>query len=903
MTELQFQDNPQRCRAENCLTCLSSTTFDHVGLGVAHIAPDGRILRANSSFRELGGYCDSELTGRDLHALLLPQLTNAENRQLESLARGEIERITSRKALRRADGTLVPVQLETAPLRHGDGRTRCLVVVATGPENRWSASDEFERIAKAISAETGPGFFRSLVYQLTTVLGIDFAFVAELRKGKVAMARTVAACDRGQFIPNFDYPLQGTPCEKVLEFGHCSFPAGVQRLFPHDADLRALEIESYIGVPLHDSRSERAGLLVLLHRAAVQNHERIESMLEIFAPRAAAELERKQAEEALRRRERDLSRAQQIAHVGNWNWDVRGGRIHGSEEAYRILGFEGRARPITPDELLAVVQAEDRALVRRALERARTGEEVVHANFRLHIGHDAARLIYIQAEGTINGRRGERALYGTIQDVTEREAATEELRKLWTAVEQSADQIAITDSRGNFEYVNRAFCDNTGYAHEELIGRSPSVLKSGEQPEEFYRDLWSTILSGHAFHGVFINRRKNGDVYHEEKTITPVRNRLGEIAHFIASGTDITERIRAEDEQARLREALRNAAAEWRMTFDTMDCPTLVTDAAGKLLRVNRSAASLLGLSPSSCVGRSLEEFIGVEPWTTAVDLLRRNPSGRERSTSVRVERRGGRVTWDVAVTHPAAEENRAILTLRDVSGVVQLQESLRRSETMSAMGELVAGVAHEVRNPLFGIAATLDAFDKAFRGRTDHERYLSVLRTELGRLNKLMQELLEYGKPVELRREQGFLGSAVARAVAGCSPVTNEARVSIRNDVPASHGSMNLDESRLVQVFCNLLENAIQHSAPGAEVSIVPSPAPEGWVGCAIRDRGAGFRPDDLSKVFQPFFSRRRGGTGLGLSIVQRLVEFHGGKITAANAAGGGAEMSLLFPVAPERA
>ena len=124
--------------------------------------------------------------------------------------------------------------------------------------------------------------------------------------------------------------------------------------------------------------------------------------------------------------------------------------------------------------------------------------------------------------------------------------AEDSLRKLSRAVEQSADLVVITDRSGIIEYVNPAFERLTGYSREEVIGRNPRILKSGQQSSELYRDLWETILSGNVFRGVLVNQKKSGEIFYLEKTITPVRDAEGRITHFISNDRDITERRRLE---------------------------------------------------------------------------------------------------------------------------------------------------------------------------------------------------------------------------------------------------------------------------------------------------------------------------------------------------------------------
>ena len=125
-----------------------------------------------------------------------------------------------------------------------------------------------------------------------------------------------------------------------------------------------------------------------------------------------------------------------------------------------------------------------------------------------------------------------------------------------------------------------------------------------------------------------------------------------------------------------------------------------------------------------------------------------------------------------------------------------------------------------------------------------------------------------------------------------------------IAEEIAAGLQTLTVDRARVVQVFENLLENAIQHSAPGGRVTLRAESANGGsGVRFLVEDSGPGFRSEDLARVFEPFFTRRRGGTGLGLSIVQRIVEQHEGEIAAANRPGGGATMTVTRPPKPKNA
>ena len=369
---------------------------------------------------------------------------------------------------------------------------------------------------------------------------------------------------------------------------------------------------------------------------------------------------------------------------------------------------------------------------------------------------------------------------------------------------------------------------------------------------------------------------------------------------------DMSERVEAAERQRQLEGALRNAADQWRQTFDALDLAIVLADPQTRIVRLNRAALDLAARpSFTDAIGRTLDDLADEEPWRSVLDLHARiSASGASGVAEARdPSTRRSFYLLGSPWFRIAGEPPWCILTFRDVTPYTTMQGQLRRARTLEAMGSLVAGVAHEVRNPLFSISATVDALESEFGQRAEFGDYFPLLRSQVGRLTQLMRDLLEYGKPSVLRRGPTRLADVVRRAIRSCAALARERQVRVEEAVDGELPTLEIESARVEQALENLLANAIQHAPAGSAVRIgacldTAGGAPAAR--CTVDDDGSGIALKDLEHVFEPFFSRRKGGTGLGLPIVQRVAEAHGGSVTAENRAEGGARFTLLLPVAP---
>jgi PAS domain S-box-containing protein len=497
-------------------------------------------------------------------------------------------------------------------------------------------------------------------------------------------------------------------------------------------------------------------------------------------------------------------------------------------------------------------------------------------------------------------------LRGVARDITDRkrmELALRDSEERYRLLFESTPQpILVYDEETlAFLAVNDAAVENYGYTREEFLSLTFNDLQAkDERPALLIR----TAAPGEPLiSSPWRHQRKDSSVMYVELTSHALLFQGRKAQLLIAN--DVTERKLIDEKQLSLHASLQQSAMEWRQTFNAIDFPVLIVDLHGTIKRLNEAAEAIVNLEPDEIVGHRISELGDKEPWKKAAELIRgiraEGGSGHAEVMDPATEK-----TWAITlylINEFGSVGERAILIAQDTTKRTQLEASLRQGEMMSLLGSLVAGVAHEVRNPLFGISSILDAFETRFNDRTDYLRYTNVLRDEVGRLTFLMEELLEYGRPFKGDLYPVSLEEVIAKSLRSCLPAAEVAKVILTNDVQIGLPTVMIDRRRLSKVFVNLIENAIQHSNPGASVTVEAFDVTEGkqrWIDCVVRDSGPGVLAQDLSRIFEPFFSKRRGGTGLGLAIAHRIMSEHGGKLIAGNNAEGGARMTARFPVPP---
>jgi two-component system nitrogen regulation sensor histidine kinase GlnL len=258
-------------------------------------------------------------------------------------------------------------------------------------------------------------------------------------------------------------------------------------------------------------------------------------------------------------------------------------------------------------------------------------------------------------------------------------------------------------------------------------------------------------------------------------------------------------------------------------------------------------------------------------------------------------------------VSNPQGESRGVVLVLRDLSRVKELEEQVRRSDRLAAVGVLAAGVAHEVRNPLVGVRAAAQLMEGEPGFPPSLKEFTAIIIREVDRLNRLVGDLLAFAGRRPLQVQSCNVNQVVEEALRLEDSALQAGGITVVRRYDPAVPVVVADPERLLQVFLNLIRNGAEAMADGAgELQlrtrferVAPQCGGRAAAVVEIGDRGPGIPPDIQAQVFNPFFTTKDGGTGLGLPISLRIVEEHSGAIEIESQVGQGATFKVLLPIA----
>jgi PAS domain S-box-containing protein len=375
--------------------------------------------------------------------------------------------------------------------------------------------------------------------------------------------------------------------------------------------------------------------------------------------------------------------------------------------------------------------------------------------------------------------------------------------------------------------------------------------------------------------------------------------KTSDTSFIISAFHEVTKQLKEKEKELERLKALAEQRAENVESYNEniLQCVTsgvMTFDVQCRLTTINRAAEETLCIDREKAIGKSCKDLFDDGDITRAVhDTLERDvPSARMEAM---LDRAGGRLWlgYNTAVlTDRHSSAIGAILSFTDLTEVKRLQEQMELRERLTALGEMSAGIAHELRNPMAVISGYLNLLSK--KADPAGQETIRSIKAEIGGMNRIIGDLLTFARPASLNRVnvsikellEGCLANAL-QASGGEGSITTVLKL---DEVKAS-----VDEVLMRQAFTNLIQNAIEAMPAGGTVTIEASANRELKV--VVRDMGTGIPSDKLKRIFLPFFTTKDTGVGMGLALVHKIVTSHGGRIEVTSAEGKGTAFTVILP------
>lgn len=474
------------------------------------------------------------------------------------------------------------------------------------------------------------------------------------------------------------------------------------------------------------------------------------------------------------------------------------------------------------------------------------------------------------------------AIILSVHDLSAINNATNENTMLWTAINQNASQVIITNKTGVIEYANAKVVEITGYQINELLGKTPAVLKSGHTPNENYRELWNTILKGEIWQGIFENKRCDGSLYTEKATITPVKDHNGNITHFIALKEDITQLKKAEEairlKDQMYRELSRNLPDTAVFLYNT---DLIYELAEGPLL-------ARAGFFRESFEGRKIGLMATDEDRLEILSAMKRALNG-EATVLEKIIHNIPCLIQIQGLRDEKGNIGMGMVVYRDISLQIENLNRIesnekRLKELNQTKDKFFSILSHDLKNPFNIILGYTQLLQNDYYNLDDNTRifYTSQIHHGADSAYKLLNNLLEWSRSqvgaIALKQSFFVIDEPLYQTLPLLTIQAQQKGIEIVNNSDTSV-IVFADIYMVKTIFRNLISNAIKFSYPGSKIEISLTKK-EGrvhlyteYLEIAIRDQGIGMSEDTISKLFTLGESIRNTGTanetGTGLGLI----------------------------------
>jgi PAS domain S-box-containing protein len=489
-------------------------------------------------------------------------------------------------------------------------------------------------------------------------------------------------------------------------------------------------------------------------------------------------------------------------------------------------------------------------------------------------------------------------------DITARKLVEQETLTLAKILDKTSEMVVITDKDGLIEYVSSSFETCTGYSRYEILGKRISVLSAGIKTQEFINQVWEDVHSGKSWRGKLKNRKKDGTLYDEEMTITPVFDDFGKLINIVEIKRDITEEIKQRD-------AVLQAESRYKGIFDNALEGIYQSSTDGKLITANKTLLHMLGYE-------SLDEFQMLEiSQSVYVD------SNDRKAFQTMMDRDGRVIDYEIKLRRKdgseivVLENSRAVT---DMEGNVQYYEGIiqnitRRKEAENSIRSLNAQkdkflsiISHDLRAPFNSILGFTEMLLDESSEFTPEERkeFLIFIKQAAEQQLSLVNNLLDWSRletgRMKFEPAPVNLKELVERSIVSLLGNAMRKEINLFSNIPESIIA-NVDESITSQLFGNLLSNALKFTPQHGKVWVDFIEVKDDFVKLAVRDTGVGIPPEDFNKLFRidtKYYSRGtqgEEGSGLGLALCAEIVQKHNGKIEVQSEQNKGTSFIFTLP------